>query len=298
MDRTNLIAGIMMVLSMAAFAVEDAVIKHLSATLPPGQVMAVIGLGGLAVFAALVRRAGLRLTDPAGLRGAVLLRSLSEMVGAGAIVMAIALAPLSVVTAILQAMPLTVTLGAALFLGEPVGWRRWTAIVVGFAGMLLILRPGTADFEPAALLAVLTVIALSIRDLATRRVPAGVHSLQLSGWGFLAVIPAGLILMALTRAGPVAPAPVEWGWLGLATLCGIGGYAALVQATRRGDVAVTTPLRYSRLIFAMAIGVLVFGERPDVLTLAGAGLIVAAGLYTFWREVARRPATSRRAPSA
>lgn len=298
MDRGNLIAALMMTLSMAAFAVEDAIIKHLSATIPVGQVMLVIGAAGAAVFAAMAARAGRSLWRMDALRGTVLLRNLCEMLGAGTIVLAIALAPLSVVTAILQTMPLAVTLGAALFLGEPVGWRRWAAILVGFAGMLIILRPGTAAFDPAAALAVITVFALSARDLATRRVPANVHSLQLSGWGLLSVIPAGVILMFVTRQGPVAPLAPEWGFLALASLCAVGGYAALVLATRTGDVAVTTPLRYSRLVFAMAIGVLVFGERPDVATLIGSALIVGAGLYTLMREMRLRRAPHAAAPSA
>jgi len=298
MPPRNLTASLLMIVSMAAFAIEDAIIKHLAAAMPAGQIIGVIGIVGAAVFALMLRRAGLALLRPEALRGAVLLRNLSEMVGAGAIVLAIALAPLSVVTAILQTMPLAVTLGAAVVLGEPVGWRRWSAILVGFAGMLLILRPGTQAFDPAASLAVITVVALSIRDLATRRVPPGVHLLQLSGWGMLAVVPAGGVLLMLTGQAPVAPTAAGWGWLGLAALCGIGGYMALVQSTRRGDVAVTTPLRYTRLIFAMAIGMAVFGERPDAATLAGSALIVGAGLYTLWREMRlRRPPSGARGAS-
>jgi drug/metabolite transporter (DMT)-like permease len=294
---TNLLAALMMVVSMAAFAAEDAIIKHLSGSLPVGQVMALIGAAGAVVFGLLAARAGARLLDPVALRGVVLLRNLSEMIGAGAIVTAIALAPLSVVTAILQAMPLAVTLGAALFLGEPVGWRRWSAIVVGFAGVMIVLRPWSEAFDPAAALTLITVAMLTIRDLATRRIPPGVHSLQLSGWGFLAVIPAGLILMVLMRQAPAMPATAEWAWLAAATVAGIFGYAALVFATRRGEVAVTTPLRYTRLVFAMAIGMLIFGERPDALTYLGSALIVGAGLYTLWREMVRRRAPSAPAPA-
>jgi drug/metabolite transporter (DMT)-like permease len=293
----NALAALMMTLSMAAFAAEDAVIKHLSAFLPVGQVMAIIGIAGGAVFWALAWRAGAPVLTGQALRGTVLLRNLSEMVGAGSIVLAISLAPLSVVTAILQAMPLAVTLGAAVVLREPVGWRRWTAIIVGFAGVLIVLRPWDADFEPAAALALVTVVALSARDLATRRIPPGIHSVQLSVWGFISVIPAGLVLLLLAGRAPVPPAAVEWGWLAIATLCGIGGYASLVFATRRGDVSVTTPLRYTRLVFAMAIGMVVFGERPDALTYVGSALIVGAGLYTLWREMVRRRAPSALAPT-
>lgn len=293
----NALAALMMTLSMAAFAAEDAIIKHLAATLPVGQVMASIGAAGGAVFWALCRRARAPVLTGQALRGTVLLRNLSEMVGAGSIVLAISLAPLSVVTAILQAMPLAVTLGAAVVLREPVGWRRWSAIGVGFAGVLIVLRPWSDAFEPAAALTLITVVALSARDLSTRRIPAGIHSLQLSTWGFLSVIPAGLVLLGLTGRAPLAPAAADWGWLATATLCGIGGYAALVFATRSGDVAVTTPMRYTRLVFAMAIGMAIFGERPDTLTYLGSGLIVAAGLYTLWREMVRqRAAVSPPAP--
>lgn len=297
MSRTNLIAALMMTVSMAGFAAEDAVIKFLSGHLPAGQVMAIIGLAGCIVFAVMVRRAGARVIDARALRGLVLLRNLSEMVGAGAIVLAISLAPLSVVTAILQAMPLAVTLGAALVLREPVGWRRWTAIAVGFAGVLIVLRPWGATFEPAATLAVVTVAALSTRDLATRRIPPGIQSVQLSAWGFIAVIPAGLILMLMAGHAPAAPSATDWAWLAFGTACGIGGYSSLVFATRSGDVAATTPLRYTRLIFAMAIGMAFFGERPDALTLLGSALIVGAGLYTLWREVLRRAPPSAPGPA-
>lgn len=290
----NLRGSLMMVAAMAGFAIEDAVIKHLAGSLPVGQIMVLIGLGGALVFGLIARSRGYSLFVPEIARGAVLLRNLSEMLGAAAFVMAIVLAPLAAVTAILQAMPLAVTLGAALFLGEPVGWRRWSAILIGFAGVLLIVRPGSAEFDPASLLAVIAVFALSARDLATRRVPARIHSLQLSGWGFGMVAPAGLLLLVLTGTAPVVPTATDWGWIVAALSAGILAYAALVGATRLGDIAVTTPFRYSRLIFAMVIGLVVFGEVPDGMTLAGSALVVGAGLYTLWRQMLLQRAASRR----
>jgi len=293
----NLTASLMMVLSMAGFAAEDAIIKFLAATLPVGQVTVLIGLGGVLVFGSLAARRGLSLLVPEALSGAARVRNLSEMVAASFIVLAIALVPLATVTAIMQAMPLLVTLGAAVFLREPVGWRRWSAILVGFVGMLLILRPTGTDFDPAALFAVLGVFAMAVRDLATRRLPASIHSLQVSGWGFMAIVPAGLILMVLMVTPPVAPAPLEWVWLLAAVTTGIIAYAALVAATRLGDVSVTTPLRYTRLVFAMTIGLVFFGERPDGWTLAGSALIVGAGLFTLWRETRRRTPPSPPTPA-
>ncbi len=281
----NLRGSLLMVAAMAGFAVEDAIIKFLAGVMPAGQVMVVIGLGGALFFSLAAARRGFSLLSPEALRGAVLVRNLAEMVSAAFIVSAISLVPLAVVTAILQAMPLAVTLGAALFLREPVGWRRWSAVLVGFAGVLLILRPGSVQFEPAALLAVAGVVGLTIRDLATRQVPARVDSLQVSGWAFVMVIPAGLGLMAVTASAPVMPAPLHWAWLVATVGAGIVAYAALVGATRLGDMSVTTPFRYSRLVFAMAIGVAFFGERPDAATLVGSAMVVGAGLYTLWREI-------------
>jgi drug/metabolite transporter (DMT)-like permease len=281
---SNARAAILMVLSMAGFAVEDAIIKYLSAWLPVGQVIMVIGCGGLLVFAMLARRARVRLWDLRAVQGAALGRNLTEMGAASCFVMAIALVPLAVVTAILQAAPLLVTMGAAVFLGEKVGWRRWLAIAVGFVGMLLILRPGSVAFDPAVLLAVVGVILLSARDLLTRRVRADIHSVQLAGWGFFMVIPAGVLLMLVMQQPPVVPTLTQGAWLGFGLVAGVLAYSALVQATRLGDLAATTPFRYSRLVFAMAIGALVFGEHPDALTIAGSILIVAAGLYSLLRE--------------
>ncbi|HHX90339.1 MAG TPA: DMT family transporter [Paracoccus sp.] len=290
----NLRGSLLMVAAMAGFAVEDAVIKYLAVNLPAGQIMVTLGLGGALVFGLIAHRRGYSLFVPEVLRGAVLWRNLAEMVGAGAFVMAIVLAPLASVTAILQAMPLAVTLGAALFLGEPVGWRRWSAILVGFAGVLLIVRPWSAAFDPASILAVIAVIGLTGRDLATRVVPARVHSLQLSGWGFGMIMPAGLLLMLITRSTPITPSAMEWGWMAAGLSAGILAYAALVGATRLGDIAVTTPFRYSRLIFAMIIGLVFFGEVPDAMTLAGSALVVGAGLYTLWRQMLMQRRVLRR----
>lgn len=280
----NFRASLLMVLAMAGFAIEDAMIKYLAAQMPPGQVMILLGLGGVAVFWTLAARKGLRLWTWDALRGAALLRNLGEMFAAVLMVTAITLVPLSVVTAILQAMPLTVTMGAAVVLGESVGWRRWLAISTGFAGMLLILRPGSADFDPASLFAVGAVLALTARDLATRRLKPGIESLQVSGWGFATVLPGGLLLMLVAGQGPVSVAPLDAFGIFVTVAVAVIGYAALVQATRLGDVAATTPFRYTRLVFAMMIGVVVFGEWPDGWTLAGSALIVGAGLYTLWRE--------------
>lgn len=291
----NLRGILLMVASMAGFAMEDAFIKAASATVPVGQILVFLGLGGTTIFGTLAMSRGLRLLSPMVLQRPVLLRNLSEMVATMTFVSAIALAPLSTVSAILQATPLAVTLGAALFLGAEVGWRRWTAILVGLAGVLLIIRPGAADVEPGLVLAVISVVFLAARDLATRAVPASVPSMLLATYGFASIVPAGAGLL-LVSGGAVVPDPQAALALAGALAVGVFAYYAIVAAMRVGDIAVVTPFRYSRLLFAVAIGVVVFGERPDAATLAGAAIVIASGLYTLIREA--RLARAQRALSS
>lgn len=284
--------GILLVLfSMAAFSVEDALIKALTAGLPVGQVMAMLGLGGAAVFLVMARGALWPLLRALAVP-AVFWRSLSEAVGAVSFVTALSLIPLSTVAAVFQATPLAVTAGAAVFLGEVVGWRRWSAVAAGFVGVLMIIRPGLEGFRPEAALVLLTVVAIALRDLVTRRVPPHVSSYAVSFHGFLAVFLAGLVLLAL-GAPPALPSPEEGLWLAGAVLSGTTGYYAIVAAMRDADASALMPFRYARLVFSLIIGVAVFAERPDAMTLAGAALIVLAAFYTYLRErrvLAPRPA--------
>ncbi len=224
-------------------------------------------------------------------------RNVSEMVGSAAYVLALALVPLTLVTAIFQAIPLWVTMGAALFLGERVGWRRWLAILAGFAGVLVIIRPGAAGFEPASLLALVAVVGLGARDLFTRRIPGHVDTTQLSAWGFLAValIGAGQLLVT---GGAAVPDGGTLLLLAGALAAGVAAYWWLTEATRVGELSAVMPFRYTRLLFALAIGALVFGERPDAWTVAGSAIVVASGIYAFLRERARARSALRGGLSA
>ncbi len=284
----NLRGAILMTIGMAGFALEDMFIKLLSDTVPVGQVLALLGVGGAVTFGVIARRQGSALLSPALLTPPVLFRNAGEVLGTTGFVLGFVLASLSVASAILQATPLVVTLGAALFLGAQVGWRRWAAIAVGFSGVLLIVRPGLAGFEPASLFAVMGMLGLATRDVATRAVPATVTSYQLSSWAFALMCPTGLAMMAVMGTPPVLPGPTQLGLLAAGLAVGVSAYYALVAAMRVGEIPVVTPFRYTRMIFALVIAMAVFGERPDALTYAGAAIIIAAGLFTLWRET-RRP---------
>lgn len=294
--KDNLRGIVLMVASMAGFAMEDMFIKWAAADMPTGQVLLMIGLVGGAVFALMARAQGQRSLVREALHPAVIGRNLGEMVGTFGFVTALTLAPLSTVSAVAQAMPLAVTMGAALFLGERVGWRRWTAIIVGFAGVLLIIRPGLDGFDPHALWAVLAVFGLGGRDLFTRRVPASITTVQLSVWGFLAVALLGAGMLGVS-GGVQVPGAAQSGYIAGALAFGIAAYWALTKANRLGEMSVITPFRYSRLLFGVAIGMTVFAERPDALTVLGGLIIIGSGLYTFARERARKRALSMTAPS-
>ena len=278
----------LMVVAMGCFAVEDAAIKTLGGRIPAAQIVWMLGLGGALTLALVLiaRRQPLWVPQLASPR--IVLRSLADAAGATMFVPAVVLIPLATASAVIQATPLVVAMGAALFLGQRVGWRRWTAIAVGFGGVLLILRPGADSFDPAVLLAVGGMLALAVRDLATRGAPPALSGLLLSMVAFAVIVPPGLALQAVLGQAVVAPSAVEWATLAGCLAFGLLGYVAIVGATRAGDIAVVSSFRYSRMLFALLLAWLLFGERPDGPTLAGIAIVVGAGLYTLIREARTR----------
>ena len=283
----NLPAVIFMVVAMGLFAAADALIKVVARDISTAQLIFLLGLGGSTAFAAMLV-SNKEVFFPAEAFGRVsLVRSLGEVVGAIGFISALATGNLAVVSAVLQAAPLAVTAGAVLVLGEAVGVRRWMAVLVGFAGVLCIIQPGSADFEFATVFALIGMLGLSVRDLATRAAPKALSNRQLGFYGFIVLIPAGLVFMVLTS---------EWqpldilGWgvmIGIVAFAVVAYYAVTI-AMRMGEISFVTPFRYSRIIFAMLIGTIFFGETLDSLTLFGITVVIASGLYTMWRENSAR----------
>jgi len=274
--------GIMlMTLAMLGFAIEDMLVKLSMAGLPVSAILFWLGAGGTLAFWVWCRLTGIAVVSRTFFTPVLMCRHMAEAVGSVAYVTAMARIDLTLLGAIFQALPLAVTMGAALFLHEPVGWRRWSAIIVGFIGVLIILRPGFA-FDPNALWAVLAVIAVAVRDVASRRVPEETPSLLLACYGFAVTGGVGLVLM-LVQGEFVAPVGKAGIYITAAVVSGSLGYYALVIASRAPDVGLVTPFRYTRLLFLLVIGIVVFGERPDALTFLGAAIIIASGVYTLLR---------------
>ena len=266
-----------MVLSMAGFAGEDAFLKASAKGLYLGEVVILLGVAGMAVFAAMAAARGQPAFPAALLSRTMAVRSVFELVGRLFYALAVALTPISVASAILQATPLIVVPAAGLLFGEAVGWRRAGVAAMGFVGVLIILRPGLEGFQAVSLLAVTGLIGFAGRDLATRAAPPALSNAQLGVAGFTVLAVSGVIILMATGGAAVPGAMTSLKIAG-ASAFGITGYACLTKAMRTGDVSAVTPFRYSRLLFAMLLGITFFGERPDAATLFGSAIIVACGL--------------------
>jgi drug/metabolite transporter (DMT)-like permease len=279
----NLRGILFMILAMAGFAFEDLFIKTLSAHLPVSEIIIILGSTGSIIFLiiALLQRAPIIHKDL--LNRYVITRTVLELFGALFFVIAIALTPLSSASAILQITPLLVTIGAAVFFRENVGWRRWTAVLIGFIGVLLILRPGFGGFMPASIFALLGAMFLAGRDLATRAMEVKLPSVTIALYAFLAFGISGIFIMPFNSAMIALTSTDIMYFIG-ASIFGVIAYYSLVIASRIGEMSVISPFRYSRIVFAMLLSILVLKENPDSLTLIGATIIVVSGLYTFLRE--------------
>ncbi len=271
-----------MVLAMFAFTLEDSLIKAIATRLPVGEILILFGVGGMLIFALTALVKSEPVLSRAMMSKTMIIRSVFEISGRLFYTIAIALSPLSSASAILQATPLVVAAGAVLVFHEKVGWRRWLAIFIGFGGVVMILRPGAGDFELMSIFALLGVIGFAGRDLATRAAPPHLTNAQLGILGFLMLVIAGIIATFYTKTW-IAPTAQETGYLIVAIVIGVLAYNALTMAMRTGEIGVVAPFRYTRLVFAMIIGVWFFKETPDQWTLLGSAIIVISGLYTLVR---------------
>jgi drug/metabolite transporter (DMT)-like permease len=285
-----------MAVAMAAFTVNDATTKFLTAQMNFGQVMLVRGFFACVLISALAYHQGALRPWRILLVRPVALRVFGEIGGTVSFLAAIAHLPLANTTAIFQSLPLAITLGAALLFGEPVGWRRWLAIACGFAGVLVIVRPGVEGFNQFSLLALISVVFCSVRDLATKRIPTAIPSLFVTLLTTVVVMTVGAILL-VPLGGWTPPSSAAFGLLALAAVLVLIGYQSVIMALRSGDISAVAPFRYTQLLWAMLMGYLVFGDVPDHAMVTGAAIIVLSGLYAFHRERVRDRLQAASAPS-
>ena len=286
-DNTR--GALLMALAMASFTVNDAFTKSVTPYINIGQILFVRGVMTCVLVYVIARHMGALRPLKTMLRPVILMRCLCEISASILYLKALSMMQFANVAAIMQSLPLAVALGAALFLKEPVGWRRWTAILVGFLGVLVILRPGPEGFTSGALLVLGAMFVTAGRDLLTRRMYADVPS--------MAVTMTTTVVNTLFGAALIMPfggwQPMDtyvWSHLVAAAFLVVIGYQAVITAMRSGDISFVAPFRYTSMIWAFSIGFFFFGDHLDVWTLSGTAIIVASGLYTFYRESRRHRA--------
>jgi len=279
----NQIGALLMMGSMAGFTFNDALVKSVGAAMPLSQILTLRGAVASILIYVLARRMGsLRWNLPRRDWGLIAARCAAEVTATYLFLTALMVTPLANLTAILQSLPLTITLGAAVFFGEPVGWRRMSAILVGFCGVLLIIRPGVDGFGEGTLYALGAVLAITARDLVTRRMSAEVPSMVVTLMASLTVLFCAIVASTQVTWEPVSVHSLT-AVVGAALFI-FAGYLCSVMTMRVGDVAFISPFRYTGLLWALLLGWLVFGDWPDTLTLLGAVIVVATGLFTLYRE--------------
>lgn len=288
----NARGAVYMAVSMAAFTLNDTAMKAATQTLPLFQAIAlrgVLAVMGLLALGFVLR--GLSLNIPRRDVGVIALRSLAEVGGTVLFLAALMHMPLANLSAILQALPLAVTLVAAVVFRERIGWRRMLAICIGFIGVLIIIRPGPAGFDIWSVMGLGSVACVVVRDLAARSLSRAVPSIMVALCAGVSVMLMGLVGTAVQGWQPVSSDEALLILFAAAMLT--FGYTFSVMVMRVGDIGFVAPFRYSALIWAIFLGWFAFGTLPDGWTLFGAALVVATGIFTLWRERVRRQLAAR-----
>ncbi|MCA0013393.1 DMT family transporter [Mesorhizobium sp. B292B1B] len=279
----NLRGALFMVVAMAGFTLNDAITKYSSQSMNMAQVMLIRGAFASLFVGLLAWQRGALVRPRSMLQPLVALRVLAEAGATVTFLVALAHLPIASVSAVLQALPLAVTMGAALVFGEAVGWRRWLAIAVGFAGVLVVVRPGFDGFSMFSLVALASVACCAVRDLATKRIPQAIPTLLVSTATALAMTVVGALLLS-PMGGWTPMTGKATALLALAAVLVLIGYQFIIMAMRSGEISFIAPFRYTALLWSIVLGLLVFGDVPDMTMIIGASTIVGSGLYALYRE--------------
>ncbi|TIT01813.1 DMT family transporter [Mesorhizobium sp.] len=279
----NLRGALFMMVAMSGFTLNDAITKVSSESMNMAQVMLIRGAFASLFVGLLAWQSGALARPGSMLQPLVAIRVVSEAGATVSFLIALAHLPIANVSAVLQALPLAVTMGAALVFNEGVGWRRWLAIAIGFAGVLIIVRPGFEGFSIYSLLALACVACCAVRDLATTRIPQAIPTLLVSTATALAMTVLGAALLS-PMGGWTPMAGKSTALLALAAVLVVIGYQFIIMAMRMGDISFVAPFRYTALLWSILLGLVIFGDVPDLPMILGATVIVGSGLYALYRE--------------
>ena len=291
--QPNNTTGILFMLAaMASFSCGDSLMKLSAVAIPTGELIWLRAmLMGLAALTYAQFSGALRDLWKLFARSMVL-RAIGDVGGAIAFQSALARMAFADLVAINQINPLMVTAASAVFLGERVGWRRWTAAGVGLLGVLLIIRPGTSAFSWWSILAIVSVLFATLRDVSTKTIDRAVPAVLIMVFSSSAVALGGLTLAFFEDW----IWPEDWVLLQVvgASAFSLTGHICIITAIRKGELSAVAPFRYSILIWALLLGLVIWGHLPDLPTLLGMAIVAGAGIYTFRREMIVRRTNARR----
>ncbi len=275
--------GIMaMIAAMAFFTATDSLMKLAATTLPPSEIIGLRGIIATALMFAYLRSQG-----PIGslrdvMRPQMLRRTAFEILFITSYVVALSRAPFADVFSVLQSGPILMTVFAAIVWKEAVGWRRWSAVCIGFIGVAMIVKPAPQAFDPAMGLALFAAFMATGRDLSTRLVPAGVPS-QIVTLSATASMMLGGFLLAPFETW-VTPSAEVWLILLASAICVAAGSHFLITAYRTAETSAVAPFRFASVPFAILVGWMIWGHVPDAIAMTGIALVVGCGLYMMHRE--------------
>jgi drug/metabolite transporter (DMT)-like permease len=280
--RSARLAGIgLMLAGVWAFSFGDALGKYIVATYPVGQLLFLRACASLLLLAPMIwhsRRAFVELERP----GLHVLRVVLSTAEVAAFFVAVGYLPLADVITYYLACPIFVTALSAIVLREQVGWRRWTAVAVGFCGVLIAMRPSTQTISWPALIALGGSTSFAILMLITRQV-RGAPDIVLASSQFVGTLVFGAVLLPFGWSTPTLP---DFGLFALAGCISIGALLCVNRSLKLAPASVVVPYQYSMIVWAVIFGYVVFGDMPSPATLLGAAIIIAAGFYIFLREQA------------
>lgn len=279
----NIRSSLYMMLGMGFFIFGDALTKYATQTLNLGQFMFLRGLLCILFLLIIAARQGHIARWRQALDKTILLRGIGEVGATTCYLVGITHLSLAFVSSVYQAVPLAVTLGAVLFLGEKVGWRRWLSIAVGFIGVLIIIRPGSDGLNAYSVMLLVGVAFTALRDLTTRRIHIQIPTLLISAMTSAMITATGFIMMQLDT-GWVQPQMQDLVHVTIAAILLIIGYHCIILSTRTGDMSFASPFRYTSLLWAILLSYLVFNQIPDHNTVIGSAIVVASGCYMLYRE--------------
>ncbi len=270
-----------MIIGAGVLSMNDAASKYLAESYPMGQVLALRQIAALLMILAYVwwtdSWSDLRIND----RGGQAWRAVIHVGSAVLIIWALTLLPIATVTAIVFSSPIIVLIFSMSFLGESVSWRRWIAVIIGFAGVLVIIRPGGVGFEWALLVAVAAAFVSGFRDLMTRRLSRTDTSISMLFWASVLLIALSLLTIPLGWKPLTLTASF---WFVINGVLNAGAHFLMIEALRLGDAALVSPFRYTAILWATATGFLVWHQLPDTPTMIGAAMLIASGIIIIRRS--------------